>query len=280
MITSAEIEPSGAVRTGAARRRCCAAAVLLALPMLSLGTVRVACEEGAGAKAAPVATGATEVRTVVELFTSQGCSSCPPADALLRTYAARPDVVALSYSVDYWDYLGWKDTLANPKFSARQRSYAKHRGDGRIYTPQVVINGITHANGSSARDIDHAIAETTPKISSGHVSVEVQLENGRVVIDTGPALPGSDVREGTVWLAILQREVEVQVGRGENGGHMLKYVNVVRDLTPVGMWTGKAARIELDRETLVQPGATGCAVLLQHGKAGPIIGAALLRNLM
>ena len=87
-------------------------------------------------------------RPVVELFTSQGCSSCPAADALLGQLAKRDDVIALSFSVDYWDYLGWKDTLANPKFTERQRAYAKARGDGAIYTPQVIVNGVAHVNGS------------------------------------------------------------------------------------------------------------------------------------
>ena len=130
--------------------------IFVALAAASAGALVVGSASTANAGKASN-TAATPV-TVIELFTSQGCSSCPTADALLESYADRPDVVALTLPVDYWDYLGWKDTLASPKFSARQRTYAKARGDGRVYTPQVVINGLQHAVGSSATDIDRAIA--------------------------------------------------------------------------------------------------------------------------
>ena len=102
----------------------------------------------------------TEPTAVVELFTSQGCSSCPTADAVLAQLAKRDDIIALSLSVDYWDYLGWKDTLANPKFSERQRAYGKARGDGKIYTPQMVVNGMTHVNGSDEGEIGRLIDKT------------------------------------------------------------------------------------------------------------------------
>ena len=103
---------------------------------------------------------------VVELFTSQGCSSCPPADVVLNTIAHRKDVIALTLPVDYWDYLGWKDTNASPRFTERQRAYAKSRGDGLIYTPQAVVNGLVHVNGASQHDVEQAIGK---KIGRAHV---------------------------------------------------------------------------------------------------------------
>ena len=114
---------------------------------------------------------AQPIRAVIELFTSQGCSSCPPADALLQKYAADPNVIALSMPVDYWDYLGWKDTFASPRNTERQRAYAKSRGDGAIYTPQAVINGSIHVNGSSRSEIDQAIDLTSKDAALPHVAL-------------------------------------------------------------------------------------------------------------
>jgi hypothetical protein len=219
-------------------------------------------------------------KAVLELFTSQGCSSCPPADALLHDYAERKDVVALTMPVDYWDYLGWKDTLANPKFSARQRAYAKDRGDGRIYTPQMVINGVIHVNGSSREDIENAIQRAAPHFEKTRVPLSIKKDgSGHVIIHAGDAPEGSDIREATIWLAVIQREVEIPVRAGENHGKTLKYANVVRELIPIGMWNGEAAQFQLDRETILQPGAGSCAIIVQTGKAGPIIGAAMLPKL-
>jgi len=216
--------------------------------------------------------------TVIELFTSQGCSSCPTADALLQTYADRPDVVALTLPVDYWDYLGWKDTLANPKFSARQRAYAKTRSDGRVYTPQVVVNGLKHAVGSSAPDIDHAVAITKAKIEAIHVGVTVRSANDHLVIDLEAARDPAKTTEATIWLALISRKVEVQIKRGENHGRTVVYHNVVREWMPVGMWNGAAATIKLAHHAVKQSDADGCAIVVQHGDAGPIIGAAMLKQ--
>jgi hypothetical protein len=214
--------------------------------------------------------------TVIELFTSQGCSSCPTADALLESYVERPDVIALTLPVDYWDYLGWKDTLASPKFSARQRAYAKARGDGRVYTPQVVINGLKHAVGSSAAEIDHAISATVPKIEPLRVGVAVKSVNDHVIIDLAAAREGVRTNEATIWLALVRRKVEVKIKRGENHGRTVVYHNVVREWMPVGVWNGQASTIKLAHHALKQSGADGCAIILQHGDAGPIVGAAML----
>jgi hypothetical protein len=214
--------------------------------------------------------------TVVELFTSQGCSSCPTADALFETYAARPDLVALTFPVDYWDYLGWKDTLASPKFSARQRAYAKARGDGRVYTPQVVVNGLTHVVGSNASDIDTAIAFTKPQIDPVRVGVRLTSKNEHLVINLDGAPDPAKAGEATIWLALIQRKAEVKIKRGENTGRTVVYHNVVREWMPVGMWNGQAATIKLAHHAVKQSGVDGCAIVVQHGDAGQIIGAAML----
>jgi hypothetical protein len=227
-----------------------------------------------GAGGEPAAAG-TRVKAVLELFTSQGCSSCPPADALLKTYASRRDVVALTLPVDYWDYLGWKDTFANAKHSLRQKAYAKKRGDGRVYTPQVVVNGQAHVNGGSAADIDRAIAIESAKLEGRRVGVDLRAEGHQLVIGLAGAPEGSDVREANVWLAVVQREAEVPIKSGENRGRTLSYVNVVRELTSIGMWSGTPQTIRIDRESVAQQGADRFAVLVQHGKGGPLLGAAI-----
>jgi len=216
--------------------------------------------------------------TVVELFTSQGCSSCPTADTLLGTFAERPNVVALTFPVDYWDYLGWKDTLASPKFSARQRAYAKTRGDGQVYTPQVVVNGIKHALGSSEAAIEKAISVTTPKVASSRVGVRLRSAKEHLVIDLEAAREPTNAGEATIWLALIRQHVEVKIKRGENHGKLGVYHNVVREWMPVGVWNGTAATIKIAHHAVKQSGADGCAIILQHGDAGAIVGAALLRQ--
>lgn len=215
-------------------------------------------------------------KAVIELYTSQGCSSCPAADALLKSYAQRPDVIALSLPVDYWDYLGWKDTLAKAKFTDRQRAYAKMRGDGRIYTPQVVVNGLKHVNGAHADEIDHAIAKTSDKLAGERVPVKLSTHDGKLTIETGAMPEGDKAKDGVVWLAVIQKEAQVPVRAGENRGRTLTYYNVVRELTSVGTWSGKPTTIKLDRQAVMKPETESCAVLLQSGATGPIVGAAYL----
>lgn len=214
------------------------------------------------------------LRGVIELYTSQGCSSCPPADALLRHYATIPDVIALSLPVDYWDYLGWKDTLATPRNSERQRSYAKARGDGAVYTPQVVVNGRAHVNGSNRREIDKALEAGWPKLMANQVPVRFWNQGGTVLVQAGAGTASSTQKEATVWLAIVKKSADVAIPRGENAGKSITYTNVVRELAPVGMWTGKPMQIRLARSAMMRAEADACVVLLQAGDGGPIIGAA------
>jgi hypothetical protein len=231
--------------------------------------------QGGSGEAARSAEGALR-KTVVELFTSQGCSSCPAADALLRRLAEHDDVIALSLPVDYWDYLGWKDTLANPKFSERQRAYARTRGDGAIYTPQLVVNGIAHVNGSDEGQIARAIDKTEKALS--FVPVRLHEEEGKLIVETGSLPKGVAGKEATIWLAVIARSIEVPIQRGENQGKTITYYNVVRELIPVGKWSGKPVTLELARASLVRPGAESCAVLLQLGQTGPIMGAAFINE--
>jgi hypothetical protein len=127
---------------------------------------------------------------VLELFTSQGCSSCPPADALLAKLTDEPGVVTLSYAVDYWNYLGWRDTLSSPANSERQRDYARVRGDGKVYTPQMVVDGLIHVNGSNEAAIEMARRKAGDQLAKAKVDVAMRAEADTLVIDIGAA-PGS-----------------------------------------------------------------------------------------
>jgi hypothetical protein len=228
--------------------------------------------------AGPVTSAAVQATSVIELFTSQGCNSCPPADALMESYAKRPDVLALSYSVDYWDYLGWKDTLASPKFSQRQKAYAKARGDGQVYTPQMVVNGVSHVAGSRKAEIDQAIQKFSGKDAAMRVPLSARIEKGHLVVEAGAHIDGAAAKDATLWLAVITPKVEVPVKRGENQGKTITYHNVVRELTPIGMWTGEAMTIKLERHAVMQPGTESCAVFLQQGPAGPILAGAMIRQ--
>lgn len=209
-------------------------------------------------------------RAVVELFTSQGCSSCPPADRLLVELARDPDVIALSLPVDYWDYLGWKDTLAQAAFSARQRSYASARGDRQVYTPQAVVNGVTASVGSDRAEIARAIGR-----GALPVAITARESGAKLAIEVGAA--SGPAPKGEVWLLPVIRARQVAIGRGENRGHAVSYANVVRGLTRVGAWTGAAARFEVPLEQTRAGGSDGYVVLLQAsepGRPAAIFGAA------
>jgi hypothetical protein len=198
---------------------------------------------------------------------------------LLGRLAERHDIIALSMSVDYWDYLGWRDTLASPKFSERQRIYAVARGDGAIYTPQAVINGIAHENGSDETGIIHAIEKTGRVIAPMLVPIHLRQEDGKLVIEAEAAASGAPTKDATLWLATIAKSVEVKIRRGENRGRTITYHNVVREMNPIGMWNGQTMTLRLPRDSFMRPGTEGCAVLLQQGRAGPIVGAALLAKL-
>ena len=233
---------------------------------------------GLGVASAEPPEAAAQGPAVVELFTSQGCSSCPAADALLGKLTERPGVLTLSFSVDYWDYLGWRDTLRSAANSNRQRDYAQARGDGRVYTPQAVVDGLLHVNGADERLILDAIDAANVRLKAIKVPVKARGEGDTLVIDIGPAPEGSHSREATVWLAIAKEKETVPISRGENRGRTITYRHPVREISPVGMWKGEAMSVRLPLKDLKTMGGDCLVALLQVGSTGPILGAALFEQ--
>ena len=233
--------------------------------------------------AAALLCGATPVlagpRAVIELFTSQGCSSCPPADKLLGELARDPSLLTMSLPVDYWDYLGWKDTLALHGHSSRQHAYAAARGDRQVYTPQVVINGVVHALGSDKAAIERAIAQSRQSGEALALPVIMTVDNGTVTV-TVPA--AEDARRGEVWLCPVTSKVPVEIRRGENSGHTLTYYDVVRRWIKLGDWNGTAQTFTYKVSELADPGVSQhdidrLDVIVQGGhaaKPGVMFGAA------
>ncbi len=218
---------------------------------------------------------AAEPRALLELFTSQGCSSCPAADKLLGELAADPSLVALSLPIDYWDYLGWKDTLANPAHSARQRAYARMRGDRQVYTPQVVVNGAMHVLGSDKAAIERTIAQSDQKAGVMSVPVSMVVDGNSVSVKI--ELAESQHHAGEVWLCPLAKAIAVAIGRGENRGRTITYHNVVRGWLKLGDWTGAASTWNVPLSQLKTDGVDAAAVMVQegtHDKPGIILGAA------
>jgi hypothetical protein len=218
---------------------------------------------------------ATEPRAVVELFTSQGCSSCPPADKILGEFAKDPSVIALSLPIDYWDYLGWKDTLADSRFSARQKAYSRMRGDRDVYTPQMIVNGAAHVIGSDRAGIEGAIKDTGK--TGGVMSVPVTLTLAGKQLTVSVAAGKDAVSHGEVWLCSISKAVPISIGRGENRGREVIYHNVVRNLLKVGDWNGSAGSWTVPLDSVMRDGVDAAAVLVQDGsreKPGPMLGAA------
>jgi hypothetical protein len=205
---------------------------------------------------------------VVELFTSQGCSSCPPADKLVETLAPREDVIALSFNVDYWDYIGWKDTLASPDHTRRQYAYADAMGSRRVYTPQIVIDGAIDVVGSDKSGVDRGIADR--RSAAAALPVTLTPAGDKVKLHVGA---GNASGPATIWLVLYDDAHEVAIGRGENAGRTITYANVARVLTRLGEWNGEPVELTLDA-----PQHDGCVVLVQEGTHGPILGAARLRT--
>lgn len=215
----------------------------------------------------PVA--ATEL-TVVELYTSQGCSSCPPADAFLGELAKRPDVLALSFHVDYWDYIGWKDTFASPANTERQREYARRFGLAYVYTPQMVVHGTAQMTGSNRPAVLNGIAQakTMPTID-----VDLSRNAGGVSVSIGAA---KSAEQASVYAVLIDREHLSRIGRGENGGKEIKYSNVVRKLERLTSWNGKAMTVALPIDETSTQDRDACAVIVQSDQSGMILGAAML----
>jgi hypothetical protein len=228
------------------------------------------------AKAVEPSAKAVEPRAVIELFTSQGCSSCPAADKLLSELQSDPAFLPLSLSIDYWDYLGWKDTLALPGHTARQRAYSAMRGDREIYTPQAVINGVAQAIGSDRTGIDNAVAQSYSNAAPLSVPIELNVTGERVSVK----IPASKEAAGggEIWLCPVTASVSVGIGRGENRGRTITYTNVVRKWIKLGSWSGKGETFTLPVDAIKFDNIDAVAVILQNGSAaqpGAIIGASL-----
>jgi hypothetical protein len=216
-----------------------------------------------------------EPRAVIELFTSQGCSSCPAADKLLSDLRSDPTLITLSLPIDYWDYLGWKDTLAIPGHTARQKAYSRARGDREVYTPQVVVNGVAQALGSDRTEIEKAVVQSLHATSSLAVPVHVTVADESVTVTLANA-GSSGNAAGEVWLCPLSRSVPVGIGRGENRGRTITYTNVVRRWVRLGSWSGKGETFTVPIDAIRSNGVDAIAVLVQSGspeKPGAVLGA-------
>lgn len=211
---------------------------------------------------------------VVELFTSQGCSSCPPADALMVDLAKRQDVIALSYNVDYWDYIGWKDSLARPEFGRRAKTYVERLKLQSPYTPQMIVDGLIDVAGNNRGKVTGVVDKQTNAPRTG-VAVTIARSGGNlgVSIGDGAAVPGA-----RILLLRTKSSIAVEIGKGENKGKKIVYTNAVRSLMDAGEWTGKAASLSLPvaQPDLKEP-TDGVVVLIQGGPGGPILGAAQLK---
>jgi hypothetical protein len=206
---------------------------------------------------------------VVELFTSQGCPSCPRADTFLQELAARDDVLALAMHVDYWDYIGWKDIFADPAYTARQRAYAKTGGRRMIYTPQMIINGEEHVVGNRPRDVVDVIDRH--KSRPPYVALVIERDGSTLRITADAAEPLEDAL--TVQLIRYRPQATVDIKRGENAGRQLSYANIVTELTVLQTWdTNEPLRLEASVS-----GSLPVVVLLQHEGHGPVAAVALLR---
>ena len=210
----------------------------------------------------------------VELFTSQGCSSCPPADAFLEELIQRPGIIGVSMNVDYWDYLGWRDTLASAAYTRRQKEYAVRRGDGRVYTPQMVINGRAHAVGSHKQAVLAEIDQQMAVPDTYFVPIEVSSKGGALHVDVAGGPTDRIIQASTVWVLSVEPKVSVAIRRGENTGRNIDYFNVVRQMTPIGMWKGEAASFNLPKAPIVNKKNSMCVAILQVDGGGPILGCA------
>jgi hypothetical protein len=207
---------------------------------------------------------------VVELYTSQGCNSCPPADDVLAQLSGRDDVIALSLHVDYWDYLGWRDTFAQHQFTQRQIAYREAWRNSVVYTPQMVVQGRDDVVGSRADDLAAAIAAAQQVEPPIKVSIERQGGMLKCRIE-----PGAARTVGIVWIAKYTLSETVEIDRGENAGRTITYRNVVNSLNRIGSWAG----IEPEEVAMPQPGpGEGVAIWIQAGEAGPILAAAKIEN--
>ena len=224
----------------------------------------------AGLSASAAQAGEPPRPVVVELYTSQGCSSCPPADALLGRLAQRQDVLALSLPVTYWDMLGWKDTLASPGNTSRQKAYAAALGRGGVYTPQIIVDGVNDIVGSRENEVDAAVAAREADMQAVGVTVTLTPAEVHIAVGVGKGNPGHDA---TIWMFRIRPDATVKIGAGENGGRTVTYRNVVRAVEAIGLWKGKPVALDLPRNAMAGGMQDGIAVVVQSEGYGRVLGA-------
>ena len=237
---------------------------------------------------------------LVELYTSQGCASCPPADALLAKLAKRQGLIAISLPITYWDMLGWKDTLASEANTSRQKAYAAAMGHGGVYTPQIIVDGIKDVVGSRENDVGAAIddaQDALDEVSDGDLPAGVTALAPRrttalmpLLVDIGftpmpqklhiaiAAAPdvSKNKPNATIWMLRLRSAVTVRIGAGENGGRTMTYRNVVSDIEDLGRWNGRAVSFDLPQAASKIPPHDGVVVVLQQDGYGRVLGTAYL----
>lgn len=232
--------------------------------LLALFPVVLALSAGAAPPAAPV----RMTPVAVELFTSQGCSSCPPADALIERLAREPNIIAITRPVTYWDNLGWKDTLAREANTALQRLYAARGGEGSgVYTPQVVVQGQAAAVGSSEGRLRRLIAAEKQK-PGPRISARATADGGRTIL-----IDQAGKANATITVVALKAEAIVIIGAGENGGRAVRYTNVVVAENDIGRWSGGQAIFAVPARLMKRPGADRYAIIFREGPAGRIMAA-------
>ena len=224
-----------------------------------------------GAHADTPAQGVTGHPVVVELFASQGCPNCPRAETYLAELAGRDDIIALSFAVDYWDYLGWRDSFASPAFTARQYAYGRILHHPRVYTPQMVLNGRSIHRGVRSKKLSKALAAAAHESAHNAPSLRARLDDkGALVLDLdGPAMQGA-----SVWMAAYTPGVQkVRIGGGENKGRIMDQVNMVTSLTRIGRWSGGTMH-----KVMPMPEEGGCAIFVQKDDHGPILAAVRVQS--
>ncbi|WP_064708013.1 DUF1223 domain-containing protein [Rhizobium bangladeshense] len=214
-------------------------------------------------------------RGVVELFTSQGCSSCPPADAAFRKLVNQGDVIALAYHIDYWNYLGWADTLSSKENTERQYGYARTMGRSNVYTPQVIVNGRGHLAGADLNGINSRIDSYSSEGNGLTVPISAAMRGDELEIKIG-----AGQGKANVVMVYFDKEKTINVEKGENSGKKISYLHSVTNVETVGMWDGNATSLTLPASVLQRPQLEGCAILLQtataDGDPAAILGATVV----
>jgi hypothetical protein len=228
-----------------------------------------------GTSSAQTESAHAEPRAVIELFTSQGCSACPAADRLLGDLSRDPSIITMSLPINYWDYIGWPDTLALPENTKRQWAYARALGERGVSTPQAVINGGIQVLGSDRAAIEQAI-ELSHKSSSGPtLPVAISVDQGEIKV---VAARVEATHSGEVWLCSMAKAIPVIINRGENRGRTITYHNVVRHWRKLGDWTGAADTWTIPVKDVESDGVDEVAVVVQAGTSanpGSVLGAAI-----